>query len=297
MNNASKLDYLLTNYTSAAKVIDAFGFKTSSMITNMRHGKSNIANVHMEGLEKHFNIPQKVFANEITTTQEIDLLIKNYQEEQKEKQKREKLQTKILKRLEETRLIPKGIFDKTFQEKGELDGFIKKHKEECLQESISLTDVNSFSSQVFPENQKLFNKLKGVWYGYVYPSNPASAEHGIWEVETTIHDDYSVVDYWGNRGYLKLGKNESLIIKESYDNNDLTVIRFSNRQVPSQHFRFVIVSNQNNTENEMVNFGFYSRIKYSAKEAKNILGNITNMQLKLDLNFNNRVNELCIVPR
>jgi len=94
-----------------------------------------------------------------------------------------------------------------------------------------------------------------------------------------------------------LGKNESLIIKESYDNNDLTIIRFPNRQIPSQHFRFVIVSNQNNTEHEMVNFGFYSRIKYSAKEAKNILGERRNIQLKLDLSFNNRINDQSIVPK
>jgi hypothetical protein len=46
----------------------------------------------------------------------------------------------------------------------------------------------------------------------------------------------------------------------------------------------------------MVNFGFYSRIKYSAKEAKEILGDINNLQLKLDLSFNDRINLKGIVP-
>ena len=297
MNKEKKLDYLLEHYMTATDVTRAFGFRSNTMISNMRKGQTNIATLHMEGLEKHFNIPQKVFSSEVTSTQEIDLLIKRYQKEQEKKQKKQELQKKILKKLEETRLLPKGIFDKTFYDKGELESFIKKHKENCLQESTTLNDENSFSNQVFPKNPKLFDKLKGVWYGYVYPSNPTSAEHGIWEVETTIHDDYSVVDYWGNAGYLKIGKNESLIIKESYDHEDLTIIRFSNRQVPSRLFRFVIVSNQNHTLHEMVNFGFFSRQRCDLEEAKQILGNIESKQLKLDTEFNERLIERAIVPQ
>ncbi len=297
MTKEEKLNYLLEHYMTATDVTRAFGFRSNTMISNMRKGQTNIATLHIEGLEKHFNIPQKVFSSEVTSTKKIDLLIKEYQEEQKEKERQKELQKKILKKLEETELLPKGIFEKTFQEKGELDNFIKKHKENCLKESTSLNNLNKFSNQVFPTNQKLFNKLKGVWYGYVYPSNPASAEHGIWEVETTIYDDYSVVDYWGNAGYLKTGKNESLIIKESYDHDDLTIIRFSNRQVPSGIFRFVVVSNQNHTLNEMVNFGFFSRQRYDLEEAKEILGSIESKQLKLDLEFNKRLIERAIVPQ
>jgi hypothetical protein len=47
----------------------------------------------------------------------------------------------------------------------------------------------------------------------------------------------------------------------------------------------------------MVNFGFYSRKKYSPKEAKAILGDINKAQLKLDLEFNNRINRQGIVPQ
>ena len=260
MTKEEKLNYLLEHYMTATDVTRAFGFRSNTMISNMRKGQTNIATLHIEGLEKHFNIPQKVFSSEVTSTKEIDLLIKEYQEEKKEKERQKELQKKILKKLEETNL-------------------------------------NKFSNQIFPTNQKLFNKLKGVWYGYVYPSNPASAEHGIWEVETTIYDDYSVVDYWGNAGYLKTGKNESLIIKESYDHDDLTIIRFSNRQVPSGIFRFVVVSNQNHTLNEMVNFGFFSRQRYDLEEAKEILGSIESKQLKLDLEFNKRLIERAIVPQ
>jgi hypothetical protein len=77
----------------------------------------------------------------------------------------------------------------------------------------------------------------------------------------------------------------------------LTVIRFSNRHVTFEHFHFTIVSNQNGTINEMVNFGFYSRKKYSAKEAKEILGEMDKAQLKLNLEFEKRLRKLGIVPK
>ncbi|HFU76260.1 MAG TPA: hypothetical protein ENK66_08450 [Arcobacter sp.] len=237
-----KLDYLLNNYMSATDVASAFGFKSDAMLTKMRRGQSNITTLHIDGLEKYFNIPTNIFDDEVTSEQEINKLIKLHKE---------------------NKLRPKSL-----------------------------------RSKVFPNDEKLFNKLKGTWYGYVYPSNPASAEHGIWEVKTIIADDYSVVDEpWGNAGYVMLGKNESLIVKESYDHNDLTVIRFSNRQVPSEIFRFVIVSNQNHTLYEMVNFGFFSRKQYSPEEAKEILGERENKQLKLDLDFNERLIKRTIVPQ
>jgi hypothetical protein len=240
---AQLLDIVIDRYIKVAShITQVFGFKSNTMISNLRNSNhsSTINKLHMDGLEKYFDIPVEIWSDVNISEEALDELIIKYREKK------------------------------------------------------SSNEQNS----VFKKNQKLFDKLKGVWYAYLYASNPESAKdtEGIWIVETTIYDDYSVVDFWGNRGYLKLGKRESLIIKESYDNNDLTVIRFPNRQVPSSHFRFVILSNQNNTEHEMVNFGFYSRIKYSAKEAKEILGDINNLQLKLDLSFNDRINLKGIVP-
>jgi len=251
MNKSTKLDYILDKYVNASEVTRQFGFKSNSMISNMRNGQSNIATLHIDGLERYFNIPVEIFEDEIQSTQEIDALIKKAKKAPAHHQQR---------------------------------GFLSHD------EGLSL--------HIFQKNEKLFQKLSGVWYAYLYASNPLSASEteGIWIVETTIHNDGTVVDYWGNRGYLQMGKHESLIIKESYDNDDLTIIRFPNRQVPSQHFRFVIVSNQNNTSHEMINYGFYSRIKYGAKEAKKILGDKEKVQLKLDLEFNDRINQQGIVP-
>ena len=191
--------------------------------------------------------------------------------------------------------IPLTVWDNSLS-------FNKQKIDQCIHEyktSLKATRI-SFEKEdnIFTNNKQLLKNLKGVWYAYLYPSNPNSAKEteGIWIVETTIHDDYTVVDYWGNSGYLKIGKNQSLIIKEPFENSDLTVIRFSNRHVSFEHFRFTIVSNQNGTIDEMVNFGFYSRKKYSPQEAKEILGNIEKVQLKLDSSFEKRLREKGVVP-
>ena len=244
---AQQLDIIITKYIKSASLIsDAFGYKSTTMISNLRsiHHPSTLNQLHKDGLEKYFDIPLTIWDNLEISEKEMDKLIINY----------------------------------------------RKNK---------FNNIPKNNDPIFQDNPKLFNKLKGKWYAYLYASNPTSAKEtqGIWIVETTIREDYSVIDYWGNVGYLKLGKNESLIIKESYDNSDLTIIRFPNRQVPSSHFRFTILSNQNNTEYEMVNFGFYSRIKYAAEEAKEILGDIKNLQLKLNLDFNDRINKRGIVPK
>ena len=43
-------------------------------------------------------------------------------------------------------------------------------------------------------------------------------------------------------------------------------------------------------------FGFYSRKKYSPKEAKEILGDRGKVQLKLDFDFEKRLREKGVVP-
>jgi len=186
--------------------------------------------------------------------------------------------------------IPLSVWDVSVEfNETKIDQIIARYKDSRI----------SFDEEdhIFTQNKRLFENLKGVWYAYIYPSNPNSAKEtgGIWIVETTIHDDHSVVDYWGNAGYLKIGKNQSLIIKEPYENSDLTIIRFSNRHVSFEHFRFTIISNQNGTIHEMVNFGFYARKKYSPEEAKKILGDMNKVQLKLDLEFDERLRKQGVV--
>ena len=264
-----KLNYIMEEHIDggAEELAKVFGYERQNAVSNMRSNNSKnsvIRKVHMESIETHYQIPLSIWNHNIIMDREI---------------------------------IEDMIYEYRFklrEQKSEKESYL--HYKKLLKEgSINFSDRTT----IFQNNKRLFDKLKGVWYAYLYASNPKSAKdtEGIWIVETTIYSDYSVVDYWKNGGYLKIGKQESLIIKESYDNSDLTIIRFPNRQVPSQNFRFVIISNQNNTAHEMVNFGFYSRKKYTPKEAKSILGDIEKSQLKLDLEFNNRINVEGVVPK
>ena len=258
-----KLNYIIEEYIAGGKEelsVKTFGYERQNSVTNLcSYGKksTSLKKIHMESIERHHQIPMSIWEHSLP-------------------------------------------FDKE-----KINQLIEEYRTFSTNDSLSFDQEDS----IFQKNKKLFNKLKGVWYAYLYPSNPLSAEktEGIWIVETTIYDDYSVVDWWGNSGYLKLGKNQSLIIKEPYENSDLTVIRFSNRHVSFEHFRFsnrhvsfehfrfTIVSNQNGTIHEMVNFGFYSRKKYSPKEAKEILGSIDKVQLKLDLEFDGRLSKQRVV--
>lgn len=182
--------------------------------------------------------------------------------------------------------IPMEIWNKEFEyDTKKIDDILNRHKR--------LFQNTTTQNGLFNKDNKLISRLKGTWYAYLYPSNPASAvkSDGVWIVETIISENYYVIDEYKNEGLLQLGENQSLILKKSHDEGDLTVIRFPNRQVGYGHFRFVIVSNQNNTENEMINFGFYSRKKYTPEVAKKILGSINKMQLKLDLEFNDRMTQ------
>lgn len=254
-----KLNYIIDEHIDggAEELKRVFGYERQNAISNICSNNSKnsvIRKIHMESIEKHYQIPLSIWNYDVP------------------------MNKKVIKEL--------------------IYGYRAKLRQKELEKKERQLDFSE-KDTIFQENKKLFEKLKGVWYAYLYASNPKSAEktEGIWIVETTIHDDYSVIDYWENSGYLKIGKHESLIIKESYDNDDLTVIRFPNRQVPSQNFRFVIVSNQNNTSHEMINFGFYSRKKYTPQEAKRILGDKNKSQLKLDLDFNDRINREGIVPK
>ena len=165
-------------------------------------------------------------------------------------------------------------------------------KQKLIENNNKLTICQNLEkNKIFFRNEKLFKKLQGIWYAYMYPSNPSSSKEndGIWIVKTAIKNDYTVVDEYNNSGTLQISNNQSLILKKSYEYDDLTVIRFQNREVTYGIFKFIIMSTQNGSEKEMINFGFYSKKKYNPKEAKEILGDIEKAQLKLDLEFNNRI--------
>jgi len=234
---ADKLNYILENYISASEVTRAFGFKSNTMVSKMRKGQTHISTLHLEGLEKHFDIPTKLFEyNIIYNKKDIDILIQEYKDQKIENQE-------------------------------------------------------YLSHNFFKKNTKLIRKLKGRWYAYSYPNKSKNINNSkeIQIIQTEIHDDYTIIDENKNRGIVRIGQNQSLILMKSYNNDNLTIIHFQNRQILYNTFRFVIISTQSGHEQEIINFGFYSRTQYNPQAAKEILGDSSKIQIKLDSDFNERI--------
>ena len=188
--------------------------------------------------------------------------------------------------------IPVKVFDNHIP-LDKIDSIIERYRDDEFNRELGKNRLNSILNSIFNNTSKaVSNKLQGVFYAHMYPSNPngETAQDGVSITKTTINSDYTVVDEHDNRGILRIGEYQSFIFKVSRDERDINVIRFHNRDLIYGDFRYVILSNQNGTTNEMINFGFYSRKKHTPKEVKRILGDdVSKLQLKLDLEFNDRI--------
>ena len=153
----------------------------------------------------------------------------------------------------------------------------KEHIDEILNNRYSM----------FHKNYELLEKLKGEWYLYSYPSNLAFAD--VWETKTTIYEDFSVEDMHKNRGKLFIGKKQSIIIKESHNSKNFTSITFDNDKVTYENFVFSRVSKSNSLNQELFNFGFFSRKKMDRERAKKVLGELEKVQLLMDFDMLRRV--------
>jgi transcriptional regulator with XRE-family HTH domain len=143
--------------------------------------------------------------------------------------------------------------------------------------------------EIFTKDYELLDKLKGDWYLYSYPSNSAIAE--VWETETTIYEDFFVEDMHGNRGKLFIGKNQSIILKESRNSKNITSITFDNNRVAYGIFPFSRVSKANSINKELFNFGIFSHEKLEINKAKEILGAVKGVQLQMKQDILERINE------
>ena len=141
---------------------------------------------------------------------------------------------------------------------------------------------------LFKSDKDLMRKLTGKWYLYSYPSKPQIAD--IWATETIIHQSYTVEDMHENQGRLYIGKNQSIILKESNNSKNITSITFDNNRVTYGLFPFSRVSKSNNFNKELFNFGFFSREKLDTQEAKFLLGDINKIQLQMDYSMLERIN-------
>jgi len=133
---------------------------------------------------------------------------------------------------------------------------------------------------IFHHHREELEKLIGVWYFYSYPSNPRLTD--VWETKTTFYEDYSVEDEHKNRGTLYIGQNQSVILKESRGSKNITTITFDNARIFYNIFPFSRVSKSNGMNKELFNFGVCSRKKIDKDLIKDILGNISEVQLQMN---------------
>jgi len=279
------MQYIFSKY-SKSEVARAFGMRSSAALTSWDSNKPTVTQIHLLGLQEYFQIPLEVFDNEYVFD---EALIEKQIAQYKTKLAQEAKAKKIYNSFEKYNLIPTILHDDEIQRQDEIDSIVVKYKKQQREHE------EDGLKEIFHHDEEFLESIKGVWYGYLHTSNEkgywAKGRGGINTVKTTIYSDYSVEDEWGNKGVLKIGDKQSFIIKVSDNEGDINIIRFHNRQARYGNFRFVfvIVSNQNGTTNEMVNFGFFSRHEYSPEEAREILGDKSKLQLKLDSDFNERV--------
>ena len=143
------------------------------------------------------------------------------------------------------------------------------------------------SFKIFIPNYQLLDKLVGKWYLYSYPSNSNLSE--VWTTETHIYDDFTVLDIHKNRGKIYIGRQQSILIKESNNSKNITATVFDNDRVTYGHFPFSRIAKSNSYNREILSFGFFSRRNMSKAEAKNILGEIKKSQLQMDYDMIDRV--------
>ena len=148
---------------------------------------------------------------------------------------------------------------------------------------------------IFYNDTEMMAKLVGKWYMYSYPSNPQFAE--VWEIETLFYENRTVIDEHNNSGYLHIGQNQSVIIKESNGSKNITTITFDNARVHYNIFIFSRVSKSNSVNKEMFNFGICSRDKIPLSEVKGILGEINEVQLQMNYALLDRVGKYTTVGR
>ena len=142
--------------------------------------------------------------------------------------------------------------------------------------------------KVFQQDSRILHKLVGDWYQYLYRSNK---NREIYEIKTTINNNYTVYDKNKNLGELFISQNQSMIIKKSTNSKNLVSITFNNMQIAYKIFPFTLVSKQNNTQFEMASFGFFSKKRLPHKRVKDILGDMEGVQLKINYDFISRLDE------
>ena len=161
--------------------------------------------------------------------------------------------------------------------KKKISDFQKKSKKE-----------QEHTGSLFMEDKRLQNNLIGEWNTHLYSSIYKDTGK-IHIFKTYFKENSEVVDYHNNRGKFFIGENQTVVIKKSPNEKNFSIILFPNIDVTYKIVHFSIISIQNGTSDEMLQYGFYSKKEYSLTDVKRILGEIDSVQLRLDMGFAKRV--------
>ena len=166
-----------------------------------------------------------------------------------------------------------------------------------LEKILELKEQNTYEEYIpkenflFSQNNVILQKLlkdDGLWYFYSYPSNQ-NIEEKVWIIETQFYENFTLIDSYRNRGQFFIGTHQTIVIKEGENSKNMTTIVFDNSKIAYDILPFARISKSNRIEEQIFNFGFFSRKEFSEDEATEILGDIEKVQLKIDYSFVQRV--------
>lgn len=256
-----KFDFFVEHYTNGIDEIkNKIGIKSAGTLNSFRSptSSSRISQPYMETIERHFDVPISIWQTNVPYDKnKLDEEIVRFRKDLEKQRKKEKVMLKLF----------------------------EKH-----QNSTKNKKQSSIIENLFPKNQRVWSNLRGDFYAYMYGSHVFNGDREIKCIKTTFHDDFQVIDQHKNKGVVLLGDSQGIILKKT-NAGHFSIIVFPTKQVTYGTFRFNIISIQNGTDHEMANWGFYSKMKLSIKEAKEILGKKDKVQLKLDLEFAKRVRQ------
>jgi len=272
---AHKLHYIVdTLFYSNTELGKKLGYNDGTMIGRYKNDENlqdNFPKVKQKMLEDYFNIPITIWETnafydkdkQVVLTEKINNEIKAY---------------KI--KIEDEK---KDLHD--------LQNIINKLENENEELKEKLNNKNPITPTA-QQNKKFLPLLEGIWYIYSLAVNEKEFHDGVVIKVTTIHSDYTIEDTEGGHGYLNIRSKESYIEKATRDIENLVLIRFFNEHITHDILVCSISSTIRQKTNEpLLNYAFMSRKKYSSPEAKRILNNKSELQLKIDLNFLDRIDQ------
>ena len=111
----------------------------------------------------------------------------------------------------------------------------------------------------------------------------------IKEEKITIDSNLKVKIKNNRKAKIEIYSNQSVITFENIYSKDITIYTFDNDRVCYNKFFTSKISKTKHSKQEILNFGFFSREKLQESEVQFILGDFTQVQLKVNCNLLDKI--------